>query len=303
MPEDVFVHAFSFLTPAELANVSTVSRGWSHAAYEPSLWTHMDLSPLYARVDDAFLIHLLGSQRFVNLRFLSLEGCSAISNKSIKALMHFCPNLRELRLTECSHITNPWLFPEVVKSLPYLRRLELFGCTSEFGIVAPMLAARPKLDLGLFWLEYCAENGIKVDGSGLADCRYQEGGAIDEANVARGAAAAPAAAAAAGGAGQRGCWGRIKGRIVYANNFYHRGGNYPREVLYSCENHAAQDFADVAYHRCQVCERLFPSPFRRSMWTELICKVCFDKENIYNKVSFTTGSRASSSVEEQEWEG
>ena len=280
VPEDVFVHSFSFLTPSELANVSTVNRSWSHAAYEPSLWTHMDLSALYARVDDAFIVHLLGSRRFVQLQFLSLEGCSAITNKSVKALLYFCPNLRELRLTDCAHITNPWLFPELVKAMPYLRRLELLGTTKEYAIVVPMLAVRPKIDLGLFWLEYCAENGIKTDGTGLADCRYEEGGLI----AADAPAGARAAAGAAGGAAQRGCWGRIRGRIVYSSNFYHRGGNYPHEVLYACENHAQADFADPNYHRCHVCENIFASPYKHSMWTELICKVCFDKENLHNKV-------------------
>ena len=260
------MHSFSFLTPAELATVSTVCQGWSYAAYEPSLWTHMDLSGLYLRVDDAFVVHLLGSRRFVHLRYLSLEGCSAITSKSIRAIMHFCPNLRELRLTECKHISNPWLFVEMVKGMPFLRRLELFGCTREFGIVQPLLSSRPKfgLDLGLFWLEYVAENGIKLDGSALAKCRYEDrGGADEDDDEAAGAGANPraraaaagrpaGAAAAAGGQGQRGCWGRVKGRIVYASNFYHRGGNYPRHVLYSCENHTQMDFADERYHRCQV---------------------------------------------------
>jgi hypothetical protein len=271
-PEDVFVHSFSFLTPAELANVSSVNRSWSHAAYEPSLWTHMDLSALYTRVDDAFIAHLLGSNRFVQLQTLILEGCSAITNKSIKSILYFCPNLREIRLTDCAHINNPWVFVELVKALPYLRKLELFGATKEFGIVTSMLTLRPKLDLGLFWREYCAENGMKLDGKGLADCRYDEGADGE---------AAPQAA----GAGQRGCWGRVKGRIVYANDFYHRGGNYPLAVLYSCQNHQEQDFTDPEYHRCQVCENIF-SVHGESMWTPLICRVCFDETNLHNKQSW-----------------
>lgn len=272
-PEDVFVHAFSFLTPGELANVSIVNRSWSHAAYEPSLWTHMDLSALYTRVDDAFLTHLLGSNRFVQLQTLILEGCSAITNKSIKSILYYCPNLREIRLTDCVHINNPWVFVELVKALPYLKKLELFGVTKEFGIVTTILNVRPKLDLGLFWLEYCAENGMKLDGNGLASCRYDE-------------AAEDAVPIAAGRAGnQRGCWGRVQGRIVYGNDFYHRGGNYPREVLYSCENHREQDFTDEHFHRCHVCERLF-NVDGDSMWTPLICKVCFDETNLHNKSSW-----------------
>lgn len=272
-PEDVFVHTFSFLTPAELARVSSVNRSWSHAAYEPSLWTHMDLSSMYTRVDDAFVTHLLGSRRFVHLRTLILEGCSAITNKSVKSILYFCPNLRELRLTACHHITNPWAIVELVKALPYLRTLEIFGVTKEFGIVPPILTHRPRIDLGLFWREYCAENGLKLDGGGLANCRYDEG--------AEDGPAMPAA----GGAGGRGCWGRVQGRIVYANDFYHRGGNYPLDVLYSCRNHAEQDFADPDYLRCHVCECLF-SVSGHSMWTDLICRVCFDETNLHSRKSW-----------------
>jgi len=293
MPEDVFVHFFSFLTPAELAQVSCVNRSWSHAAYEPSLWVRIDLSNLSSKVDDAFVVHLLGSNRFVHLRQLSLEGCQAVTDKSVRAIIHFCPNLRELRLTGCEHIQNPWIFPDLVRAMPYLRRLELFGVTHEYGIVNPMLDARPKLDLGLFWMEYCAENGVRMDGRGLATCRYEEGGEVPHA-------------AAAGGAGGRGCWGRIRGRIIYSNTSYPRSGNYPHSILYSCENHSQIDFSQPDFARCHVCERLFHADVakvgplggrRSSMWTELICKVCFDMENLSHKQSWIA-LESSSSIRE-----
>jgi hypothetical protein len=42
-----------------------------------------------------------------------------------------------------------------------------------------------------------------------------------------------------------GCWGRVTGHVVYSSNqFYQRGGNYPREVLYSCVEHRDEDFKD-----------------------------------------------------------
>ena len=54
----------------------------------------------------------------------------------------------------------------------------------------------------------------------------------------------------------------------------------PIGVLYSCTQHTEEDWADETYERCRVCECLFE---RGSMWSELICKVCFDAENMSNR--------------------
>lgn len=211
--------------------------------------------------------------------------------------MHLPATAAEANVAGCE-LTSLFLFALLRSPLP----LPLpSGVTKEFGIVTPMLALRPKLALGLFWREYAAENGIRLDGKGLASCRYDEAADHDEDDDGR--APVRAGGAAAGANGQRGCWGRIRGRLVYGNDFYHRGGNYPRSVLYACENHRDQDFADPAFHRCHVCEHLFPAAADEaaaaasavaddpshpvavdaSMWTPLICRVCFDQTNLQNK--------------------
>jgi len=77
-----------------------------------------------------------------------------------------------------------------------------------------------------------------------------------------------------------GCWGQLSGRVVFSNQFYPRGGNYPREVLYSCYEHRDEDFKDEELEWCRACER-----FTRegSFFGEMTCKVCFDEKNLQNR--------------------
>jgi len=78
-----------------------------------------------------------------------------------------------------------------------------------------------------------------------------------------------------------GCWDRVTGRVVYSNNnFYQRGGNYPREVLYSCNAHRDEDFKDEDLHWCQACERFTRES---SFFGEMTCKVCHDEKILQNR--------------------
>jgi len=83
-----------------------------------------------------------------------------------------------------------------------------------------------------------------------------------------------------GGGFVGGCWGQLSGRVVYSNQFYPLGGNYPREVLYSCHEHRDEDFKDEELEWCRACER-----FTRegSFFGEMTCKVCFDEKNLQNR--------------------
>jgi len=76
-----------------------------------------------------------------------------------------------------------------------------------------------------------------------------------------------------------GCWEQVRGRVIYSNQYYSRGGNYPREVLYSCREHRDEDFKDEELHWCRACER-----FTRegSFFGDMTCKVCHDENNLQN---------------------
>ena len=47
LPDDAFAHAFSFLSVSQLCTVAAVSRTWHASAYDPALWTRLDLSECY----------------------------------------------------------------------------------------------------------------------------------------------------------------------------------------------------------------------------------------------------------------
>ena len=84
------------------------------------------------------------------------------------------------------------------------------------------------------------------------------------------------------GSFQGGCWGRVNGRIVYSNCDYQQGGNYPCEILFSCEAHNEEDFTDEGLDKCQNCEKLFR---KKSMINPhgLICKTCYDSKKLQQK--------------------
>jgi hypothetical protein len=122
-------------------------------------------------------------------------------------------------------------------------------------------AIRPAIGLGLFWMEYCASSGTAVNARTPAVCRHD--GRVQGV----------------------GCWGAVKGRLVYSNVFYHRRGNYPEEILYSCAAHAEEDEKDDAFQKCQNCEHIFRAP---SMWTDIVCRTCFDRSNLLTKARLLT---------------
>lgn len=157
---------------------------------------------MFLAVDDVFLQRLLSSPRFSQLEVLNLEGCSALTNKATFAIQR-CRSLRELYLSDC-HEISPSRVLDLARSFP-LERLELYRCTDDYSLVPDLRAERPGLRLGFFWLEYCAHSGLDTATEAQAPCRHE------------------------GRFNDRGCWGRVRGRIVYDNRFYHRGGNFPRE--------------------------------------------------------------------------
>jgi hypothetical protein len=101
VPEDVFIHAFEFLTPSDLVQVALVSRAWHTVAYTSSLWSCLDLSNQYHVVGVPFLRHLLVTSRFDALEWLSLEGCAGVTPAALRLLARHCPHLHTLLLTDC----------------------------------------------------------------------------------------------------------------------------------------------------------------------------------------------------------
>eukprot|EP01083_Nonionella_stella_P035197 96152_1 len=82
-----------------------------------------------------------------------------------------------------------------------------------------------------------------------------------------------------GVAGERGCWGRVRGTLVYSNVEYHRAGNFPSEILYSCQQHRQLNDRQEQSHRCEKCQLLFRE---ESCYNEVVCRACYDRVNLQN---------------------
>lgn len=254
MAQDVWLASFAFLGTADLASVARTSRCWRFYAHDFSLWHNLDLSHVFYKVGDNLLKTLLREPRFQRLESLSLEGCSAITDASLHSIRDHCPKLRKLLLTGCDQIT-PQAIVEMTGQLD-LEHIEFYRCTRDRRLVEELRASNPSLNLGFSWIEYCAAAGLNPDGSGpAASCHFE------------------------GRFNERGCWGRLRGRIIYENISYHRQGNYPGEIVFCCLNHFREPLDDVTV--CEMCELRFRDS---SMWPgSVVCKYCYDRSNIQDK--------------------
>lgn len=326
---DCFTLVLSFLSGRDKVKAALICKLWKKVVYTPVLWPVLDLSSYANTVHNLLLDHILNKHafRFIELRVLRLEGCSALTSGCLKIITENCPYLEVLLLTGCSKI-NPKAIVSAVPSLPHLKKIELFGVTDNYAFAELLRRKYPWLDLGMFWLQYLASIGredplmlmngftgartrhfdevefpmndpneptdflnfeyeskaeINQFNSNIIIDRDYQYGQISPKTIERFEQGRPGLKVAVcryAGGFVGGCWHRVTGRVVYSNNqFYHRGGNYPREVLYSCEAHRDEDFKDEDLHWCRACERFTRES---SFFGEMTCKVCHDEKILQN---------------------
>lgn len=252
-PEDAFLHIFSFLSQNSLLLISSVNHLWKKCLEAPCLWETLDLSRIHYMVDDQFLSRVLDAPRYSKLQVLILQNCIALTNEALVLIQNKAPLLQKLILTGVYTLDQRYI-ESLVHALP-LTHLELYKAINDFQFASRLKEINPNIGLGLFWLEYCAASGL-LDSGITAVCRHE--------NSFNG----------------RGCWGQIEGRLIYDNIKLLLPGNYPTEVLYSCQNHSDDDHKDEDLYLCQLCDCLFRLP---SMWTDFVCRLCFDTTNLQNK--------------------
>ena len=245
---------------------------------------------------------------------------------------HYCPRLEWLSVVHCHRLTVPALIAYATAS-PHLRRLEVIGVTTDVDEIVRGMddAGRGDVDLGFLMLDWCAKHGAKLRQkrrwSGLGIRRHSYGAdeleerradraplppllpppaasaAVSASAASSSSVAAPNAPASrtvravcrhsrlvADNTAASACWGRVTGRLVLSSLIYHTAGNFPITVLYSCEQHSEADWSDPRYHRCAQCEQLIHPA---SMWDDMVCRTCFDHENItrrHNWVQLRGGS-------------
>ncbi len=250
---DILQRILSFLPAPSLAVIARVSTEFRRVAYDSVFWDTLDLSPRCRRLDDNIALKLLRQPRFRKLKRLSLEGCSALTDRFLEQLPRLCPQLEVLLLTDCSSFTTATLH-DVALALP-LKMLELYGTTNDYSLALPISSHHrigAGIDLGRFWLCYCASVGRHIDPkkNDTPTCRHE-----------------------AGGRNHVGCWGQVRGRVLYSCVEYERRGSYPTEVLFHCENHKEEDLVSPDVYKCAICDKVFR---RVSMWSESVCALCHD---------------------------
>ena len=319
-PLDIFLSVFTYLSQRDLAAASNVSKRWSAVCYDASLWSTIHLCHMYHRVDDALLVTLLSSGRFPYLQYLCLDRCSAITDTALAAIHHYCPRLEWLSVVHCHRLTVPALIAFATASPHLRRLELIGVTTDVDDVVRGMdEAGRGDVELGFVMLDWCAKHGVKLKQkrrwSGLGTRRHSYNmDELDDRRTERatlppllpppappaGSASASASASSSAAAqnvppsrtvravcrhsrsvadnpGASACWGRVTGRLVLSSLIYHTAGNFPITVLYSCEQHSEADWSDPRYHRCAQCEQLIHPA---SMWDDMVCRTCFDHENI-----------------------
>ncbi len=271
---DVFVHIFEFSTLADRARAAAVCRSWRRAAYDPSLWKRLDLSPYARVVGDRFSERVLSTARFRSLEALSLRGCRAMSDRTLKVVARI-PGLRDLDIAGCDRVSAGAVL-HAAAELKALERMDVLGAgapettylaeaaAARAQLVPELLRLRPGLDVGPAWLVHCARAGVAGRPGAVvaAKCRWE----------------------GRPGSVRRGCWGAVSGQVLYSNQQPSRarpGGrdtmqNVPCEVLFSCQAHTAEDARDADVYTCMVCGRYFRRP---SMCIDHgVCKPCRDNE-------------------------
>jgi len=311
VPEDLFIHCLTFLSGKDKASAAKVCRQWRNIAYVPDLWPKLNLSNYVHGVHDALLEHILENNkpRFNNITELNLEGCTALTYRCLPVITNNCPNLEVLLLTGCKRIHPDHIVTHVSK-LQFLRKLELYRVTEDFSIIDRILAARPWIDLGFFWLQYLARTG-KTDArmimEGERGARFIRGkdrpyyeevnndeneelgiSVLDDSDDERPGRTKHLVPPPledppcrwGGGFNDGACFGTIRGRILMSNQNYPNGGNFPHEVRFHCEQHRDNDLNADGLHKCESCESMFR---QRSMYSPMICKVCFDEKKLQEK--------------------
>jgi len=258
-PEDAFIHFMTFLNTEDLNSCATVNKCWNRVVTEtPFLWRVLDLGYIWHRVNDQLVISLLKSKKFSQVEIINLEGCVGITKATVDYISRSCPDLLELHLTDC-HNVDPNSCVELAMNLPGLRVLSIYGVARSARFGRSIHAENRAIQMPLYWKRVCADyhwdektaRPVQID-----QCRH--GTAFAE----------------------RACWGTMSSRCVYSNQFFHRPGNFPQELLHSCQLHEEDDFKDQDLFRCTICQRFFRRP---SMWEEVTCKTCYDNENLRDK--------------------
>ncbi|KAK2719325.1 F-box/LRR-repeat protein 7-like isoform X1 [Artemia franciscana] len=133
LPDDVVLKIFSNMSSTQLCNMARVNRRFYALAWEPQLWTRINLSGEQLNADKALktLTRILGraSPPFCpTIEKVALNGCSRLTDRGLHVLARRCPELKHLEIKGSALVTNSGIFELVSKCLN-LVHLDVTGCS------------------------------------------------------------------------------------------------------------------------------------------------------------------------------
>eukprot|EP00164_Ancoracysta_twista_P004069 GFYU01005460.1.p1 GENE.GFYU01005460.1~~GFYU01005460.1.p1 ORF type:complete len:546 (-),score=119.36 GFYU01005460.1:324-1961(-) len=105
LPDDVTLEIFRRLQTNDVLAVARVCRDWRRLAYEPELWTRVDLSSVADRLTDDILKRLAKSLKEV--KSLNMCGASRVTDVGVTAVLQASGHaLSNVNFTRCERLTD-----------------------------------------------------------------------------------------------------------------------------------------------------------------------------------------------------
>ncbi|XP_046582063.1 F-box/LRR-repeat protein 2-like isoform X1 [Haliotis rubra] len=147
LPEEMLLKIFSYFSPKELCQyVAPVCRRWRVLAYEPTLWTCLEIDPSWeVSIED--ITALL--ERVSGVRDLSLHARNDVTYLEVFNYLKHCDHLTELDLGLCDSI-NIHVIQCIVKFCPLMKNINVEGCSKiDFECVKLLASLRHLSHLNL----------------------------------------------------------------------------------------------------------------------------------------------------------
>lgn len=133
LPDKCLVKVMASLNSNDLVRCSRVSRRFYFLAWEPELWTGINLAGENVDADLALktIIRLLSRNSDNNrpphqLSSFVLGGCRRLTDRGLAILARRCPNLARLEIQHCVNVTNGGLM-DLLTKCPLIEHLDVTG--------------------------------------------------------------------------------------------------------------------------------------------------------------------------------
>ena len=125
LPRELQMYIIGYLDMRSRCRCARVCRYWRDVTFDGHLWSSLNLSPYYKKLQDRDLIAWI-SMTGSFLSSLNLRGCLHIDNQVARHIAATCPQLEELNISDCRSLT-PFAITSITSACPNLHHLSLSG--------------------------------------------------------------------------------------------------------------------------------------------------------------------------------